>query len=69
MCSKNFCVQTKGGHRPVAPLNTPLDHESNKKLSYSNESDRVTVCALLSLIVGPAHQLLFPLAVFKCDVL
>jgi len=26
MCSKNFCVQAKGGggHRPVAPLNTPL---------------------------------------------
>ena len=26
MCSKNSCVQAKGGgHRPVAPLNTPLD--------------------------------------------
>jgi len=24
MCSKKFCVQAKGGHRPVAPLNTPL---------------------------------------------
>ena len=25
MCSKNFCVQAKGGgHRPVPPLNTPL---------------------------------------------
>ena len=28
---------------------------------------RVTVSALLSL-VGPAHQLLLPLAAFKCDV-
>ena len=27
----------------------------------------VTVSALLSL-VGPAHQLLLPLAAFKCDV-
>jgi len=24
MCSKNFCIHTRGGHRPVAPLNTPL---------------------------------------------
>ena len=64
----------RGGASPSGPLNTPLDHESNKKLSYSNESDRVCmyvcyVCALLSLIVGPADQLLFPLAAFKCDVL
>ena len=24
MCSKNFCVQAKGGASPSAPLNTPL---------------------------------------------
>jgi len=30
MCSKNFCVQAKlGGHRPVAPLNTPLVDSQN----------------------------------------
>ena len=32
-----------------------------------HNNDRVTVRALLSL-VGPAHQLLLPLAAFKCDV-
>jgi len=23
-CSKNVCIQTKGGHQPVPPLNMPL---------------------------------------------
>ena len=46
-----------GNESPLGPI---------YKISY-NSLTIVTVSALSSL-VGPAHQLLLPLAAFKCDV-
>ena len=50
--------------RPTLHSNVQRDLPHYKLKS----NDRVTVSALKSL-VGPAHQLLLPLASFKCDVL
>ena len=47
-----------------------MDNGGREEMHYRDITAgtfRVTVSALLSL-VGPAHQLLLPLAAFKCDV-
>ena len=51
---------------PTHGSTQPMDNsESNE--SIADDYFRVTVSAFLSLI-DPAHQLVLPLAAFKCDV-
>jgi len=41
MCSKKFCVQAKGGDRPVAPVNTPLSRKMREISTLRSDSVRL----------------------------